>query len=62
MDQLILGLSQSILTDFKEYDIFRFTINDRYSGLRSLRDRLQNIYTIERFALEFNRQQDANTI
>jgi hypothetical protein len=55
-DQLVLGLSQSVLTDFKEYDLYRFTLVDRYSGLRALRDRLLNIYTIERFAQEFNRQ------
>lgn len=57
LDQMILGLSQSMLTDFKEYDLFRFKLVDRYSGLRSLRDRLLNIYSVERFALEFNRPQ-----
>ena len=55
LDQMILGLSQSVLTDFKEYDLHRFKLVDRYSGMRDLRDRLLNIYTLERFALEFNR-------
>jgi hypothetical protein len=59
MDQMILGLSQSVLTDFKEYDLFRFKLIDRYSGLRGLRDRLLNIYTLERLSLEFNRPPDA---
>jgi len=44
-----------VLTDFKEYDLHRFKLVDRYSGMRDLRDRLINIYTLERFALEFNR-------
>ena len=48
--------SQSIMTT-TEYDLFKFKIADRYSGLRGVRERMLNILIMERMASEFNNSQ-----
>lgn len=44
------------VSSFNEYDIFRFKIEDRYSGLRTLKRRVWSIYQVERLAIEFSMQ------
>jgi hypothetical protein len=47
---------------FNEFDIFRFKISDRYSGLRGLKKRLWSIFQVERLALEFSMQAATTTV